>query len=212
MAIYDPVSIANSALLLCNIGQPITSLEDSSHRAQVLNREYEKARDAVLSRAQFTMADQRITLELVEEDPNDDWGFSYRYPQDPTCICLRRLVDLQGLPVSDPVPYVLSHDDQGILILTDLEDAVALFSAAFDNPALWSNLLAQAISAELAKLVAPGLGKADRLGYIEQKATEYRMEAQALSASEFQRHRPPESSYTTARGDRSPIRDFRRRY
>lgn len=212
MAIYDPVTVANAALLLCNIGQPITSLEDSSHRAQILNRCYEQARDAVLSRAQFQFADRRIVLGLVEEDPNDDWGFSYRYPEDPTCICLRRLVDLQGMPVSDPVPYATSHDDQGRLIFTDLEDAVALFSAAFNDPGKWPQLLSQAVAAELAKMAAPGLGKADRLGYIESKATEYRIEAQAVAAIELQSHRQPDSSYIQARGGLSPFRDYRRRY
>jgi hypothetical protein len=153
MSVFDPVRISNNALRLIGIGQKISSLDDTNHRAEACKDAYPEARDLVLSQFEWPFITKRIALGLVEEEPNDDWAFSYRYPID--CVGIIRIASSGGLPDYAPTAFTLGQDATGRLVFTDFEDAIVEYKATLDDPGEWPNCLADAVSAELAERIAP---------------------------------------------------------
>lgn len=182
--IFDPVRCANNALRLIGIGQKIASLNDNNHRAEACNDAYPEAVDLVLSQFNWPFTSQRIALGLVEEEPNDDWAFSYRYPID--CVVIRRIASSAGLPDYVPTPFTLGQDVTGRLIYTDMEDAIVEYSGTMDDPGEWPTCLADAVSGELAERIAPifKVGN-DKLQIAQQFKAGALMRAQGITQQEM---------------------------
>jgi hypothetical protein len=185
---YDPIAVANSALRLLGIGQKIASFDDDNHRAEACKDAYPQSRDLVLSQFKWPFTTKRVVLGLVEEDPNEDWRFSYRYPVD--CVMVRRIADSRGLPDYIPTAFTLGQDITGRLIYTDVEDAMVEYSGTLDDPGEWPNCLADAVAGELATRIAPifkaGNDKLDRAQATKAQAL---MQAQGIAQQEQQNRR-----------------------
>lgn len=205
MAVYDPVLVCNMALDRCGVGQHIDSLSDTSHLARSCNQWYAIARDRVLSAFQWPFTQTQTTLGLVEEEPNDEWAYSYRYPV--ACVVARRIVS--GFkPESTPVAFELGQDATGRLIFTDQADAVLEMTASFDDPGEWPDALADAVSALLASEIARPLrvpsAKAQEALALYDRAL---LRAQGIANQERRLAPQPQSRYIRARGA-FPTPDF----
>jgi len=156
MAVTD-VHICNMAL--GNLGQTkfIASLTERSLAANLCDLYYEPARDFVLEDFPWPFATAYRTLGLVEEEPNDDWLFSYRYPDD--CVFARRLVTSLGRTNPNPPPFKAGADEDGRLIYTDEEDAVLEYTRLVTDPNLFPAVFYMSVSWYLSSLIAPGLAK-----------------------------------------------------
>ncbi len=205
MATYDPVSVANMALDRIGIGQPIDALEENSDEARACNRWYEKCRDKVLGLGIWPFAKRQVALGLVEEDPNDAWGFSYRYPIN--CIRVLNVVTGMRLDVAR-IEWAMGQDDTGRLIYTDEEDALVEYVGTFDDPGEWFDLFADTVAWLLASEIAgplrtdPGIAARCLNGFMESKAS-----AMAKAQAEGYLRRAT-SSYITTRGGTADARDF----
>jgi hypothetical protein len=102
-----------------------------------------------------------LTLALVEEDPTDEWAFSYDYPN--TCLFVRRIISGVRQDAADTrVPYIIAQDTDGRkLIYTNTEDAQIEATVKCDNPALYPDDLSLAISLRLATYIAPIITNGD---------------------------------------------------
>lgn len=81
--------ISNMALSHLAISREIAALDtERSQEAQACRRFYETVRKTVLRDYPWPFATKFATLALVEDDPNSEWDFSYRYPSD--CLNARR--------------------------------------------------------------------------------------------------------------------------
>jgi hypothetical protein len=200
MAVYDDVLISNMALGHLGIGQAVTDLLATDDVSVTCNRWYTIARDSVLTSFAWPVASRKLTLGLVETDPDSadgDWGFSYRYPN--TCLVARRIVG-GGLPVSVTIPFALGQDDTGRLVFTNEEDAVLECTAFYEDPGEFPDKFAEAVSWKLASLIAmpltQDLAKAD---WCKNNYREWRLEAEGVANQERQLHKPPVSTLATAR-------------
>ncbi len=191
--------ICNMALAHVGHTQFIANLEtEQSNEANVCGLFYEQARDFVLEDYPWPFATRYATLNLIEEDPNNDWDYSYRYPSD--CVFVRRLVTALGRENTTPPPFKTGSDDSGRLIYTDEEDAVAEYTKKIEDPAMFPALFGEAVSWYLSGLICPGLAK-DR----KQAVACFQMyeitkgRAQATAGNEQQQTTEPESEFIRAR-------------
>lgn len=198
MALTD-VQICNMALGHLSHTKFISSLEsDRSLAADLCALCYEPARNFVLEDFPWPFATKYVTLGLVEEDPNEDWSFSYRYPDD--CVYARRIVTSLGRNDPNPSPFRVGADDEGRLIYTSQEDAVLEYTRLVTNTDLYPSVFAMAVSWYLASLIAPGLAKDGKRGLnCLQVYNVIKGQAQARQLNEQQQAVEPESEGIRAR-------------
>src|SRR3972149_5101754 len=122
------VGIVNIALGHIGVGRAISNLEtESSQEAITARLFYDLALETVLRDSPWPFAAKIAVLSLIEEEPNTEWAFSYRYPTD--CIMFRRVLSgLRNDSRQSRAPYKLAQDDSGTIIFTDEEDAQAEYT------------------------------------------------------------------------------------
>jgi hypothetical protein len=131
------VSIANMALAHISKGT-IQSLTENSTEAKKAKLFYETARMQALEAFNWDFARRRATLALHGDDPPEgEWEYRYQLPAD--CIAPRKLVNPLGGD-ADAVPFekAMSIDGTTACLLTDLEDAVLIYTFDQRTPALFS--------------------------------------------------------------------------
>lgn len=169
------VKIANMAL--SNISaSSIESLTENSAEAQAVNTWYDFARRQVLESFDWSFARKRLTLALHADDPPTDiWGFRYQYPAD--CIVLRylqnptltgtvyKIYELRSnIDTTDAIPFSIEVDDakESKTILTNLEDAVAIYTFDLETTSLFSPLFIETLAANIGYHIAqPLTGKSE---------------------------------------------------
>lgn len=152
--------IGNLALSHCGIGKLVGSLSERSEEARALNLFYPEDLKTVLEALDWPFARKYVTLGLVEEDPNDEWGYSYRYPAD--CVVARKI--LSGIRKDSPdneIEMELSSDDSGKLIFCDMAEAQLKYTALIDDTTRFSANFTRALSYKLAHSIAPRLTAGD---------------------------------------------------
>jgi len=169
------VSICNRALDLLG-ADTIVSLEDGSKAANLCQRNYVAARDAVLRAYPWNAAMRRCGLAAVAETPS--WGFQYQYelPSGPNpARCLRLYATEAGE----------DYKVEGRRVLTDYAPPLnILYIGAVEDPSDYDPLLAEAIAARLAVILAanltesPGRIDAMRIHYAEIMASARMADAQ----------------------------------
>lgn len=195
---YTEVQIANLALARIGHSQRITALaSETTPAARACNLFYEPMRDSVLRDFAWPFASKIEALALVEQDPNDDWGYSYRYPTD--CIRALRMVTGDRGPVGRP-PFEVSSDDSGLVIYTDQADAVLKYTWRIEDPALFAPDFAEALAWRLAAEIVVPLSLNDSL---EQRArvayARSVLRAQAMALEEGQPDTDLDSEFIRAR-------------
>lgn len=194
--------IANIALTHIGVGKEIGNLEtEKSEEAEACRRMFDLALDETLRGFAWPFATRFVTLALVADNPTTEWAKSYRYPSD--CLLLRRLLSGARTDTRQSrVPYRVSGDAQGKLILTDISDAVLEYTVRVTNTETLSPDFTNAIAALLAFYIAPRLTGGDpfKLG---QRAYEiWRLaiaNAAAMSVNEEQPDEEPDSEFVRTR-------------
>ncbi len=194
--------ICNLALSHLNIGKEVANFEtEKSEEASSCRRFYDTARDETLRDFPWPFATKFLTLALVATDPTTEWSYSYRYPTD--CSFFRRILSgLRNDNRQTRVPYKISQDDVGLLVLTDTRDAVAEFTVKETDPSLYAADFIMAFSLRLAAMIAPRLTGGDPFKVGERALRLYQFEiqkARATAENEEQKEEPPESEFIRAR-------------
>lgn len=192
------IQICNMAL--GHLGQTkfIATLTERSLASELCALYYEPARDFTLEDLTWPFATKYLALGLVEEEPNDDWAYSYRYPDD--CVFARRLVTTRGRTDPNPPPFKAGSDETARLIYTNEEDAVLEYTKRITDTDLFPAVFAMAVSWYLASLLAPGIAKDKKQAgnclqiYMVMKST-----ASAQQLNEQQQSPEPESEAIRAR-------------
>lgn len=194
--------IANLALSHLGIGMAIANLDtERSAEAMALRRFYATTLEEVLRAFAWPFATRIEALALVEEDPNSEWGFSYRYPTE--CLSLRRILSGSRNDTRQSlVPYRVAQDDQGRLVFTDQSEAEAEYTFLETVPSKYPPDFRMAFSLLLASYVAPRIAGADPFSRGDKALNRYHLvmaEAMQNSANEEQSDEPPESEFVRAR-------------
>lgn len=207
MAVLSDTEIANLALYRAGSKKRITSLDDQSSDAKLVNSIYHFKLDLLLRQYPWNFSERAVALAELTTDPMIGWGYVYRYPAD--CAFARAVCDALGarqrwydlVPgqtavqwLQPKVPFKVSSDDTGRIILTDLSDAYLIYSAKIADTTLFDELFTSAFAWDLAAdLVVPMQGDARNKAIVAQTAMLAISQAFSMSANEGVRDAPPES-------------------
>ena len=158
-------------LALAHLGETATiasiSPPEGSAQAEHCARFYPVARDTLLESHNWKFATRRATLALLDADAFN-WTYAYAEPAG----ALRVVSILPGTAMStdEGEQFETMGDDEGnALVLTDLEDATALYTVRVTDTTKFSPLFVDALSRLLAAYLAGPVIKGD-LGKAEAKA------------------------------------------
>lgn len=191
--------ILNIALGHIGISKEVGSIEtESSEEAKAGRRYYDVALNTIVRSSPWPFLTKITTLPLIEEEPNTEWGYSYRYPSD--CKFIRRI--LSGIRNDDRqtrAPYRIAQDAGGLVMFTDQEDVEVEYTVTADNEALYPNDFVLALSYLLASLMAPRLTSGDQFKLGDKAFQKYVFAVQNAEANAFneeQDEEVPEGEFT----------------
>lgn len=196
------VAVCNLALGHLGVSEEIQNLEtERSAAASACRRYITTARDMSLRDFRWPFATAFASLSLVEEDPNTEWKYSYRYPSD--CLNFRRILSGSRNDSRETrIPYKLASDDSGKLIYTDQYQAVCEYTKMMSNPALWPDDFILMMSYLLASLISPRVTRGDGVKLGDRAFEIYLRSKQAAEVNaenEEQLDEPPEAESIRAR-------------
>jgi len=195
-------AICNIALSHLGHGVEIQDVEtERTAEAAACRRFYEQARDGVLRDFPWPFARRTVSPGLIEEDPNSEWDYGYRYPAD--CLIVRRVLsDTRNDSRQSRVPYVIGRDDGGVVIYTDRPDAEVEYTSLVEDPLQFPAEFTEALTFLLASLIAPRVTAGDpfKLGRRAFELYVWAVNKARLQASnEDQVDEQPESEFIRAR-------------
>jgi hypothetical protein len=163
------VDICNMALDRIGSTDNIGDLDEESTAAEKCKFWYPICRDQTLRDFPWNFARRSGALAQVTGDAPPGWAFQYRYPSD--CLTARQVTDAGGtrLPwcalapgqsflqwIPPRIPFDISSDDSGRLILTDMEEAYLVHTVRLTNLDIWDETAKSALAWKLAnELVVP---------------------------------------------------------
>ncbi len=200
--IASRTEIANLALSHAGIGKEIANIEtENSEEARACRRYYDLSLETTLRDHDWPFATKYATLGLVEEAPNAEWDFSYRYPAD--CLKIRKI--LSGL-VNDNrqsrIDFIEAQDDAGRLLLTNEGSAQVKYTPFTTNISVYPPDFVMALSFRLAHYIVSRLTAGDPFQLAPKIFQKYMLElskAQANAGNEIQEEEHPESEYIRSR-------------
>lgn len=151
MALISKVHIANMALGNLGATSTIETFTEASAEAQQADLWYDYSRLQALEAFNWSFARKRLTLASHGDDPPDIWGYRYQYPAD--CVIIRKLQNpITADDEADAIPYEIEVDDakETKTILTNLEDAVAIYTFDLETTALFTPLFVELLASVLA--------------------------------------------------------------
>ncbi len=134
----------------------------------------------------WPFARKTATLQLVEEDPTNDWSFAYRYPVD--CAKARRIPSgIRNETRQDQIPFIVAAEDAGGLIYTDLADAELEYTRKGTSTELMPGDFVRAFAYLLSTAIGPSIMAGDPFGMISKNLQLYQLQierAQSAAANE----------------------------
>lgn len=193
------IQIFNMALRHIGVSIAVASLSESSKERITMSSFFENDRRAVLRRYNWPFATSYPALGLVEENPNEDWAYAYRYPV--AALRIRRIVTGLGRADPKPAPYRVGRDEVGKLIYTDQQDAVIECTVDIEDSEQFDSDFAEALSWKLALSAAPSLSRLPKAVNLCQQMYEYTLAvATQSSGNESQQNEPMDSEAVRERG------------
>lgn len=194
--------LSNMAISHLGTGATIANLDtEESEEAAVCRTFFDTAFEATLREFDWPFARVYEELTLIEEDPTEEWAYSYRYPSD--CKMIRKILSgTRNETRATRVPYGISKDAAGRLILTDQYDPVARYTQDISDLSLCTSDFNMAFSFKLAMYIAPKLTQGDPYKLKQDMQASYMAEitnAKALATNEEQKDEAPESEFIRAR-------------
>ena len=200
--IASRTEIANLALSHIGIGKEVANIEtENSEEARACRRYYDLALETTLRDHDWPFATKYATLGLVEETPNEEWAFSYRYPAD--CLKIRKI--LSGLANDNRqsrIDFIEAQDDSGRLVFTNNRSAQVKYTPFSKNISIYPPDFVMALSFRLAIYIVSRLTGGDPFQLGPQVLQKYVLEltkAQANAGNEIQEEEHPESEYIRSR-------------
>lgn len=154
MAKISSVAIANMALGHVASRVTIESFTEQSVEAGQVNLWYDISRLQTLEVFNWSFARRRITLAVHGDDaPEGIWTFRYSVPED--TVIMRGLENPLG-KTADPIPFEIEQnlDGNGKTLVTDLEEAVGIYTFDLEDPSMFSPHFIQMLSLKLGSNIA----------------------------------------------------------
>lgn len=195
------IQICNAALMHLGINKGIVDADENSAEARACRQFYETAQLEVLKSFAWPFATRITDLQLVAEDPNGRWPYTYRYPANALLFCGIES-DYRADTWDSRIPHKIIGDDVGQLILTDRPNARGEYTVFIDDTSKYSPGARVALGFLLAYLMAPRLTAGDTTKLGERAIRGYYQalrDAQSSAANEGHPDPEPPSSFERAR-------------
>ena len=200
MAVISKVRICNMALSNVGASSALESLTDGSAEAETCDLWYDYSRLQALAGYDWNFARRRLTLATHSDDPPDGvWAYRYQYPSD--CVAFRKIQNPSGDRAA-PVPFEIEvSDDLGTKsILTDLDDAVGVYTFDLETVTLFSPFFVEMFSFALSSHIAFALtGKQALRTEMLKTFSALQRSAPAVNANEQMEGLPKEASWIEGR-------------
>lgn len=193
------VEICNIALGFIGINKEIENLDtENSNEANACRRVFDTILEETLRDFKWPFAKTRATLALIEENPDDEWSYSYRYPTD--CLKVHRIPSGIRMDNRQSVEvYEFRYDSTGTLIYSDKENADLIYTKKIDDPNRWPPDFRIAFAHLLASRIAVRLsGADDPYNHAQNQLTLYVQQiakAQGNAQDETVRDEAPDSEF-----------------
>lgn len=185
------VEICNLAISHLGTGKEIANLNENSAEANACRRYFDTALEQTLRGYAWPFANKFAALNLVEEDPTDEWAYSYRYPVD--CLQAIRIVSgNRNESRQDRIDYKIVNSNDGLLIYTDQENATLEYTVNVTDPNLYPSDFKMALSFRLASYIAPRITKGDPFGMGKRAMEMYMYEISMAQTSAYNEEQPSE--------------------
>lgn len=161
------VTICNMAIAALGVGDLIVNVDtERSAEARACKLFYPEVVKEVLRDAPWTFATKTVDLSLIEENPTDEWAYSYTYPVD--CVMARRIPSgLRTDTRKTRVPFRIQEGDASSIIYTDLPSAQLEYTRLVDDPSRFPSDMAAAVAYLLGVRIAPMVTGGDAFGIIQ---------------------------------------------
>lgn len=154
-----PIDIANRALAQIRAGASIVAFSENSVEANQCSRFYSVARDTALAAYTWAFARRYVAMAQLPDVPPAGFQQAYRLPADCILAVSVKRQDEASMPRRfwgghQRHDFELASDDDGQIILTDVEQAVLEYTARIENPEAWSVPFQQVVAFLLASYIA----------------------------------------------------------
>lgn len=203
------VDICNMALGHLGVSMTIMDIQaENSVEARTCRTFFETARDLALEEAPWPFAKRTNDLQIVAGNKYG-WEYRYRYPND--CLSARQIIteELTGIVETGdsiirpmPIPFEVVEDEAngGKAILTDVENAILIYTARITKVSVMPTAFQIAFSLGLASLISGPLSANPKNRDAVSKAYELAISKAVGRAFNEGRERPErESEFTAAR-------------
>jgi len=195
-------SICNLAISHLGIDKEIGNVEtENSAEARACRRFYEDVLKMTLRDYEWPFASKIAELSLIEEEPNEEWDYSYQYPSD--CLMARKILSgIRNDTEDTKVVYELAYGDSGQVIFTDQDEAELKYTVYVDEPNRYPPDFVMAFSLYLASAIAPRIVGADKGKIADRAMIKYLSliaNAQSNARNEARLDVRPESEFVRGR-------------
>ena len=175
--------ICNLALSHLGISKDIANVDtEQSQEAKACRRFYDLARQTTLKDFNWPFATKFLALGLIEENPTDEWRYSYRYPND--CLYARRILSgFRDDTENTRIQYKVGQDDAGLLFYTDKESATLEYTVDIEDVSYFSSDFKMALSYRLAHYIAARITAGDPFNLADKSFAKYKMEITNAAAN-----------------------------
>lgn len=193
-------NICNAALMLCGVGDEIANIEERSPEAEACLQFYDSTLERLLVKLRLPSTMKRVALALIEEDPSDEFGYSYATPTD-FLSSIKLVSGLIPETSGSHIPFKRVSKDGLDCLWTNQEDAELEYIYRLTDESLFPPLLAEAMEYALAMKIAPRLVRDPaKLGPLLKALDEgMRTSCRANGQNEHFPGTPPESEFIRGR-------------
>jgi len=197
------IDICNQALGHLNVSTLIEDIDEGTSEANACRLFYDPDLRLMLRSFQWPSHTKKQALQLVEELTDEEYAYSYQYPND--CVEFRRIMSgtRQGLETNDTkVPWKIVRGETQRLIYTDTSEAVGEYTVVEDNPEVFHPDFVKAFSYLLAASIAPRITGGDPMRLADKCLSLYQYWmsfAVAKAATEDSPGPPPDSEFERSR-------------
>lgn len=200
--------ICNMAIAHLGQAKPIDDFDtDRGVPARACRTFYEEALKETLRDFDWPFARKVVDLALLttldedDDHPHEEWQYAYRYPSE--ALAFRKILSGSRQDTqATKVPFEQYEDSDGIIILTDQEDAQAQITILREDVERYPSDFVLAQSRKLAFLIAPLVTGGDTFRQQEKQMKLYMMQmdkAQANMANEEVPDEMPDAEHLVAR-------------
>jgi len=158
------VDIVNKALVYLGISEGISSMSESTTKAQTASLIYDSTLDEVLREHAWGFANVVTTLALLADEvaAGGGWGYLYAYPSQ--CVRIRRLYSETASthPTGVEFEEMLSPTTGSRAVAANITPAYASYTYRVKDPNGYDPKFIEVLSLKLAAVLAPTLTGVNR--------------------------------------------------